>query len=240
VLSSVFGDLTITQPGVYSNLDVHGFVNVRANNVTITNSIIRGGVASGDIGLINNLYGNTGLVVSWSTLVPEHPSVRIDGIKGANYTADHLDIHGTVDGAKVFGNDTRISNCWIHDLAHFAVDPDQNGGPSHNDDVQVLGGSNITIVHNTLLDAWNSAMQVTQTRAPVVNLDFTQNWAGNGACTVNLQDAPLTSMSDISVTNNLFYKTSTYNCAIAAYTGVAFVNAANTWPDGTPVKVVTK
>ena len=105
------GDLTITKAGsVYSALDIHGFVWVKAADVTIKDSIIRGGVASSDVGLVNDISSAaTNFVISDSELVPQHPSVRIDGIKGWNYTASRLNIHGTVDGAKVFGNNARMS-----------------------------------------------------------------------------------------------------------------------------------
>ena len=39
----------------YSGLDIHGFVNIEAPNVTIKDSIIRGGVSHGDIGLVQDI-----------------------------------------------------------------------------------------------------------------------------------------------------------------------------------------
>jgi hypothetical protein len=238
----VNGPLKITKSGTYSGLDVHGFVYVEAPNVIIRNSIIRGGTATNSIGLINDVTGKgTNLLVEDSELVPEHPSYYIDGITGWSYTARRVNIHGTVDGAKIFGNDTVIQDSWIHSLGYFAHDPMQNNGPSHNDAVQVLGGRNLLIEHNTLEGGANSALQVTQSHSAVSNLRLTDNWAGGGACTVNLQDAPLTSMSGIRVDHNRFLKTSTYKCAIIAYEGVSFVNEANTWSGTTtPVTVVRR
>jgi len=73
----------------------------------------------------------------------------------------------------------------------------------------------------------------------VSNLRIAQNWAGGGACTVNLQDAPLNGIAGVSVTDNRFAKNSTYNCAIIAYSGVTFTDSGNTWTDGTgPIREV--
>jgi hypothetical protein len=239
VLTRRSGDWTISTPGVYSGFDVHGVVRVTASDVTIKNSILRGGVATSDIGIVNAIYGTHNVVIEDSEIVPEYPSAYIDGVTGGGYTLRRVDIHGTVDGAKIFGDNTTITQSWIHDLTHYASDPNQGGAASHNDDVQVLGGRNLLISGNTLVGASNSAMQVTQTRSAVAYLTFTGNWAGYGACTVNLQDKPLTSMSQISLTNNKFGKNSTYGCAIISYPGVTYTSSGNTWLDGTaPVAVV--
>jgi len=236
-----YGDWTISKPGVYSGLDVRGFVRITASNVTIRKSIIRGGIAHGDIGLVNAIYRTHNVVIEDSELVPAHPSPYIDGVTGAGYTLRRVDIHGTVDGAKVFGNNTMITHSWIHGLAHFASDPNQGGHASHNDNVQVLGGLNVRIVWNTLTGASNAALQVTQTRGAVAYMSFARNWAGQGACTVNLQDKPRRSMSHIAVSVNRFAKNSTYGCAIIAFTGVSFAHAGNVWTDGTaPVTVVRR
>src|SRR5207237_8813035 len=49
------GDLTIDTAGAtYSNLDIHGYVKVNAPNVTIKNSIIRGGAGAPGNGIVND------------------------------------------------------------------------------------------------------------------------------------------------------------------------------------------
>jgi len=234
--------MTITSSGVYSGLDIHGFVYVQAPNVTLEDSIVRGGTPTTSVGLVNDtLASATNFVLRDSELVPSNPNVYIDGIHGANYTAIRVNIHGTVDGAKMFGDNSTIEESWIHDLQYFSSDPYQGGGPTHNDDVQVLGGHNLRIVNNTLSGGNNSAIQVTQTTGSVTNLTVSGNLLGGGACTVNLQDAPLSSMSGISVDNNVFTHTSQYNCPITAYAGVTFSHTGDTWSDGkATVDVVMK
>ncbi|HEY5049564.1 MAG TPA: hypothetical protein VII50_01595, partial [Acidothermaceae bacterium] len=156
------GDLTITTPGAtYADLDIHGFIRVEAPDVTIKDSIIRGGPATSNTAIIYDLSdAATNLVVEDSEIMPADPSVFIDGIDGWNYTALRLNIHGTVDGAKMFGTNATIEHSWIHDLVTYAHDPSQNGGQTHNDDVQILSGSNLQILGNDLEGGSNSAIQL--------------------------------------------------------------------------------
>ena len=232
-LTQRYGNWTIATPGTYSNLDIHGFVHIAAPNVTIVNSIIRGGVATGATGLLTIMATtSTNFVIRDSELVPEHPSVYIDGVTGWNYTALRVNIHGVVDGAKIFGDNATIRDSWIHDLTSYASDPAQHGGPSHGDSIQVLGGHNLKIIHNSLPGGNNAALQVTQTVMAVSALTFAHNWTGGGSCSVNLQDAPLAAMNGISVEDNNFWKTSTYNCSILAYAGVTYTDVDNTYIDG--------
>ena len=237
------GDLVITKAGsAYDSLDVQGFVFVRAPNVTITRSIIRGGVADSDTGLVNDVSPRgTHFLITDSDLVPAHPSVEIDGIKGSNYTALRLDIHGTVDGAKVFGNDTTIENSYIHDLVLYPSDPDQQGGPTHNDGVQVLGGSNIHITDNTLSIATEerTALEVSQDFSPTTDLSFDRNWADGAVCTVNLTAKPRASMVGITVDGNHFGPHTQPGCAIIASDKVGLSAVGNVMTlTGRPAAVV--
>jgi hypothetical protein len=227
------GNMTMTTAGAtYDSLDVHGFVTIKAANVTIKRSIIRGGVAtSGNPGLVTaSSTTATNFRLEDSELVPAHPSVAIDGMRGFNYTLLRVDIHGTVDGAKVIGNNVNIQNSWIHGTVSYAHDPYQSNGPSHNDAIQVLSGHNVHITGNTIAGGTNSGLQVTQGNGSVANFSFNSNWADGGACTVNLADKPLATMSTISVNNNIFGHTSVYkNCAIVYSAGVSMTHTGNTW-----------
>ncbi|PZS20418.1 MAG: hypothetical protein DLM57_01540 [Pseudonocardiales bacterium] len=226
------GNLVITSPGAtYDALDIHGFVIVLAPNVTIKNSVIRGGVATGDAGLVTSADpAATNFVIEDSELVPENPSVWLDGISGSNYTARRVNIHGTVDGAKANGNNVTIQDSWVHGTVSYPSDPNQGGGPSHNDGIQVLSGNNIQILGNTIQGGTNSALQITQGSGAVSGLSFDGNWADGGACTVNVADTPRPTMTGIDISNNRFGHTSTYrNCAIIVSTGVSLSSTGNTW-----------
>ena len=215
-LTVLNGDLTITTAGAtYSGLDVHGFVKVEAPNVTIKDSIIRGGVAPADIGLVNDTDNSaTNFLIEDSELVPMDPSVQIDGIKGWNYTALRVNIHGTTDGAKMYGPNATIEDSYIHGLVTYAHDPDHGGGQSHNDGVQILSGSNLKIIGNTIQGGSNTALMITQNHGTTSGVMFANNWVSGGACTINMTPTPLGSLSGITLDNNIFTDNSTKHCPI--------------------------
>jgi hypothetical protein len=210
------GNLTITTAGAtYSGLDIHGFVKVQAPNVTIKDSIIRGGPATSNTAIVYDLSNTaTNLLIEDSEIVPAYPSVYIDGIDGWNYTALRVNVHGSVDGLKMFGPNATVQDSWIHGLVTYTSDPSQGGGISHNDGVQVLSGSNLLIQGNTIVGGSNSALMVTQDHGVTDGLVFDGNWVSGGNCTINMTPHPLTTLAAMSVTNNIFTNDSTLHCPI--------------------------
>ncbi len=225
------GNLTITTAGAtYSGLDIHGFVSVQAPNVTIKDSIIRGGVASGDIGLVQDVSNSaTNFVIEDSELVPIDPSVQIDGIKGWNYTALRVNIHGTTDGAKMYGPNATIEDSYIHGLVTYAHDPDQGGNMSHNDGVQILSGTNLLAKGNTIVGGTNTALMVTQDHGAVGTLTFDNNWLSGGNCTINMTPKPLKSMGVMTVENNIFTNDSALHCPILDTLTTNLVTSGNVY-----------
>lgn len=225
------GDIVVTKAGtVLDRLDVHGFVIVKAPNVTIRRSIIRGGVATGNIGLVTNTTPSAeNLFITDSELYPEHPSVWIDGIKGGNFTAQRVNVHGTVDAVKVHGNNVTVVGSYLHDTRYFAHDPNQRGGPTHNDGVQVLGGNNVLVQHNSIAGGSNSALQVTQDYARVSNMAFNDNDVNGGACTVNIAQKPLNDVT-VTVAGNRFGPDRVYKgCGIIASPDATLLGSGNVW-----------
>jgi membrane-bound lytic murein transglycosylase B len=222
------GDLTITTPGAtYADLDIYGFVRVEAPDVTIKNSIIRGGPATSNTAIIYDLSdAATNLLVEDSEIVPADPSVFIDGIDGWNYTALRLNIHGTVDGAKMFGPNATMEDSWIHDLVTYQNDPSHADGVSHNDDVQVLSGSNLRIIGNDLEGGHNTAIQLSQDNGPLTDILIDSNWADAGNVTFNIANKPLASLAGVTVTNNIFGHAAVTGCQIL-YTSVTSIVASN-------------
>lgn len=165
VLKTVNGDLNISASGTYANLDVHGFVNVKAANVTILNSRIRGGVATGSHGLIDATNGNVAnLKVEGVELVPEHPSYWLTGILGHDYVAKCVNVYQTVDGFGVYktqnpGGPTNvtITQSFAHELSYFSPDPNHPDNRTHNDCIQIQGGSGTVVTYN-LLHGYLSSM----------------------------------------------------------------------------------
>jgi hypothetical protein len=235
------GDLTITTPGAtYADLDIYGFVRVEAPDVTIKDSIIRGGPATSNTALIYDLSDTaTNLLVEDSELVPVDPSINIDGIDGWNYTALRLNIHGTVDGSKMFGPNATMQDSWIHDLVTYWNDPSHADGVSHNDDVQILSGSNLRIVGNDLEGGHNTAIQITQDEGPLTDVLIDGNWADAGNVTFNIANKPLASLAGITVTNNIFGHAAVTGCQILYTSATVLLAFNNVYADtGLPVVIL--
>jgi hypothetical protein len=231
-LTEYDGDLTITTAGAtYSGLDIHGYVVVKAPNVTIKDSIIRGGTGPKGNGIVNSGDLSPNFVLEDSEVVPMYPSVGLDCVKGWNYTLLRDNLHGTVDGAKMYGPNATIEDSWIHGLVTYANDPAQNGGQSHNDDVQILAGSNLRVVGNDLEGGSNSAIQITQDAGALSGVLIDGNWADAGSVTFNIANKPLTSLGGITVTNNIFGHAAVTGCQILYTSATAIVLSGNVYAD---------
>jgi hypothetical protein len=260
-LKLVNGDQNVSSS--ISCVDIHGFVTVNGSNISIANSVIRGGTTCPSTtycGLIkfNSGSGNT---LTRVEIVPSKPSVDFDGIWGSGYTANGVNIHGTVDGMKL--SSATIENSWIHDLTLFPDDPVQDargcsgGSPcaSHNDDIQVDGTSvNALVQHNNLVSVpkQNSSMQIGQDQGLISGLTVTDNWMDGGNCTFNVAGSlnsdgktynktgsgykyPLT----INASNNHFSSTNT-GCPVIIGTSVKLNGNVGTFINGNPVHVLQK
>jgi hypothetical protein len=241
-LTVMNGDLTITTAGAtYSGLDIHGSVKVEAPNVTIKDSIIRGGPnATG--ALVYDLSNNaTNFLIEDSEVVPAYPSVYLDGIDGWNYTALRDNIHGSVDGLKMFGPNATVQDSWIHGLVTYAHDPAQGGGLSHNDGVQILSGSNLKIIGNTIEGGSNTAVMITQDHGTTNNVVIDSNWISGGTCSINMTPKPLGALNAITVDNNIFTNNSTKSCPILSTTQTNLTVSGNVYAGtGLPVPVNNK
>jgi hypothetical protein len=208
------GDLIIKKAGtVVDGLDIRGWVRIDASNVTIKNSVIRGGDPAGatsNRSLI--LSTGSGVLIEDSELVPTHPSVRVDGLKGHGFTARRLDIHGTVDTAVIYGDNTTIEHSWLHGNRHYASDPNQGGGASHDDGVQIVAGRNLRLDSNTIGEGTNAALMISQGYGVVAQLSIVNNWLGGGACTINVTQKPRGPIQGMVVSGNHFSRTSQFNC----------------------------
>ena len=173
--------------------------------------------------------------------MPQYPVVGLDDIKGWNYTALRDNIHGSVDGLKMYGNNATVENSWIHDLVTYAHDPAQNNGPSHSDGVQILSGSNLKIIGNTIEGANNTAIMITQDHGTTNNVLIDGNWLAGGNCTINMTPKPLGSLNAITVTNNIFTDNSTLHCPILSTTQTNLTASGNVYAGtGLPVPVNNK
>lgn len=230
------GDLTITKDGtVIDRMDIRGFVYVKANNVTIKRSVIRGRATIKDAALVTAWWNKRGLKITDSTLKASQVSNRVDGISGNYFVATRVDISRVVDSIKVIGSHVRITDSWLHGNYH-TTDSRQPDGKTHNDGVQVQGGSRIFIVNNLIEDASNAALMVTQNYAATGTLEVSRNVLRDGACTINVTQKGLgTPIRGMSIASNKFGD-GQYgkNCAMRLPSASPVAVSGNTWERSSP------
>lgn len=182
------GNIVVTKAGTrLDRLDIHGFVTVKAPNVVISRSIVRGGSNPKTAqGVITN-YGYKNLLITDTDVRTAYPSVYLDGIKGWNFTARRVHVVGGVDSIKIHGDNVTIADSLLENTKWYAHDPFQGGGPTHNDNVQILKGKNLTITGSTIRGAQNFAVLGAANKDHVPNLVVKGNWLDGGHCTLKLQ-----------------------------------------------------
>ncbi|WP_344133514.1 right-handed parallel beta-helix repeat-containing protein, partial [Luedemannella flava] len=233
------GDLTITRDGtVIDGLDIYGFVSVKASNVTIRNSRIRGTDPGTTNKSLISAYGDhRNLLIEDTTLRGDHPSPYLDGLKGRNFTARRVDISNVVDTALIFGDNATIENSWLHGNTHFDPDPNQPDGKSHDDNIQIEGGTNIVIRNNTIEGSFNAAIMVTQNYARSSDIRVSGNRISGGGCSINLSEKGKGPIVDMVIENNVFGTSRLDRCAVIAPPTSTPTMRANTYRDGTTVTV---
>ena len=243
-LTVVHGSVTVTKAGtVIDSKDIKGQLIIMASNVTVKRSLIEG--AKGQDASVD-IKSGTNILIEDSEVTDTYPAIGNDDMRVTNATVRRLNIHGGVDGIKLFSNST-VSGSWIHGLTYFANDPGQSDGHTHNDAIQILGGSNFHVSGNWLDSGTNdnSAIQVTQDIGTISALFISGNWADGGSCSFKFSghspngQIPL---YGVTVVNNRFGHTSLRyagNCAIVDDLTTHLVAATgNVWDtSGTPVRI---
>jgi hypothetical protein len=163
---------TITEPGsVWDSLAVTGSILVKADNVTIRRSRIRGNVRQAG--------GASGLVLEDCDIDGGgKPGV---GVAAGDFTIRRCDIHGWGDGAKINGN-VVVEESSIFDLFQTSQ--------SHNDGLQCMSGSNIVIRRNRIenLNHGNSCIFLSTSKGPISDVLIEDNLVNGGATTVFVSD----------------------------------------------------
>ena len=236
------GDLTITTPGtVIDGLDIRGFVRVKAANVVIRNSIIRGPATplTGPMSLVQSDAGpGTNLLIQDSEIFAQAPSRFVDGIVGMGFTLRRVDIHTVVDQVKIIGDNVTVDASYLHDNLYYPADGANL--ESHDDNVQVAIGANIQVVNSTLIGSSNAAVMITQDRGSVTGFTFRANSADDGACTINVAEKAYGPPPGLSITDSVFGTGQRLSrCAIimTSTTKAAVTVTGNTFTDGSTVTV---
>lgn len=224
------GDMIVTQKGtVINGLEVRGSISVRAPDVVIQNTKIVG-VRELKTGLVSSR--STGLVIRHSEIYSEHRNPSTNGIMGSNFTLDHVEIRNVVDQVHIHGvGNVTVKNSWLHSNTHFTNDPNWNGGPSHDDNIQIVSGSNISILNNRLSNSFNAAVMITQDDAPVSGVQIANNRIGNGGCSINIapgkHKAPI---ANLAIHTNAFDANQRHkDCAVIAPAAYKSALSGNYW-----------
>jgi len=239
-LTQVTDDVTVTTDGaVIDAQDIHGFLRIQASHVTVSRSIVRGAATTATTAIIR-IDSGTDITITDTEVAAAAPSVDLDGVWASGATLTRLHVHGGVDGMKL-GDDTRVECSFVHDLISFASDPNQGGGPTHNDAIQILAGARIAIAGNQLVAArdQNAAIQVTQDFGAVSELSIAGNWADGGGCTFNLSHKGGASLA-VTTRDNRFGRDSFFACPILKSTQTTLDSMGDVFDDdGSPVPVQT-
>ena len=202
---------------------------IKADDVTIKNSLIQSTC------LFNVLSdnGNTGIKLTDVEIDGQGNTSSDSAVNGGGYTCLRCDVHGTIDGFKA-GTDVTIQDSWIHDLAMTA--------DSHNDGIQSLGTTRLTITGNTIVladGATSAVILSTGSASDMRNVTITDNLLGGGAFTVyggyTAGEDERSKVSDIAITDNRFStkihpKSGAYGPLTSTDSPV--VVTGNTWADG--------
>jgi hypothetical protein len=243
MLTVVDGDVMVSQDGATIDAqDIHGFLTIAASNVRVTRSIVRGHATPyAQNGGVIRINSGTNILIEDVEIAVAAPSPTVDGMWGDHFTGRRLNIHGGVDGLKA-GAASTLECSYIHDQAYFASDPNQGGGPTHNDAIQILEGTGIRIVGNQLIASrdQNAAIQITQDFGAVGDLHMEANWADGGGCTFNISHNGGASLTDVHAIGNRFGRNSSFSCPILKSTKTTLDSAGNVWDDdGTTVPIQT-
>lgn len=183
--------MVVSTPGaVIDSMNFTGQVYIAANNVTIKRSKIKFSTQSY---LIRVASGVTGTIIQ---------DVEVDGdvgsytgIYGDGLTIKRVNIHN-VENGMITSASTTISDSYIHDLL--------NSGSPHYDGVEINGGTNISIIHNTIsIPNETGTVNANNYFGPVNNILIDNNKLLGGTYTIYV-DGQFTGgpITNVTVTNN--------------------------------------
>lgn len=238
----VTGDIVVTKAGtVIDAVDVHGRIIVRAENVVIKNSIVRGLDSGSPNGLIEAVQGKPGLKVIDTEIVGSARSLYANGVMGYNFELLRVTIHDVVDQVRITGSNVKVTDSKLYGNRHYDNDASRGGGPTHDDNVQIQGGSNIVLSGNTMSSSHNAAVQVTQGLSVVSNVTIASNRIDNGACAINIAQNPRGPLAGITIKNNVFGNTMKFKgCAVVSPPTTKLILSGNTFTTGAAITVTPR
>jgi hypothetical protein len=215
-LTTHSGDWIITTDNVtIENFWVEGLVDIQANNVTFKNNIVVSRVITSYPGFdalvrssgSNNIISNNTLIQYNSRTGTDTSIYYVVGVKltGGSSTVSRNDISNVNDCVYITGGTHQILGNYFHDLGFRTDDADQAGSTpaswSHNDGVQIRGGTNHNIEGNHFDMAFSTLTGMNSTPNPDPNAE---QWWPN--CHGILAQGANNAATGITITNNWFSK----------------------------------
>lgn len=151
----------LTTPGtVLENLDIYGTVDFQAANIKLKNCIVRGTTTapSSERGLVMSTNAAAvNCVIEDCLLQPQVPHYKWNGITGHDYTAKRVITRNTTDGFGVFNTsnpggplNVNILGSWVDKMVYWLNDDGIHTDGTHNDAIQIQGGTGAVIIGNRL------------------------------------------------------------------------------------------
>jgi hypothetical protein len=235
------GNMTVTQANaVIENMDIHGVLTIKAPNVIVRNSVVRGGRESTGIACINVTHVDAkNCLIEDVTIIPEFANDQQNGINiNMPGTIRRVNISGTVDGVMVFGDNVTIQDSFIHDLVRLPTTT-QKDGFTHNDGIQIQKGLGTRIVNNVITGGYNTAIMVTQDAGVTGNLYIADNYLDGGGATINFSSNGAAKKNLVIMNNRFGPNRRNVGMAIIRNTVQSpLTEFGNVWDvDGSPIKI---
>ncbi|MBD9698237.1 hypothetical protein IGS67_01850 [Flavimobilis sp. GY10621] len=232
------GPMTVWTAGaVIENKVITGELKIRANNVTIRNSLFVGPttVPTRNYFMLWNTEGTTGLKVIDSEFRPTIASSWMNGVIGAGFTLERVKITNVIDQVTIKGDDVTIKDSVFEGNLYYKNDPNHGGKESHADNVQIQSGKRITITGSTMRSANNATVQVTQALGAVADLNISRNFLDHGGCTINITEGSrgYGPLAGVKITDNEFGTNQRIaSCAVIRPKTTVITATGNTFTDG--------
>lgn len=237
-MKTVTGGLTVTADNtVIDGWKVSGGIQVRAQNVTIRNSLVTHSAGGSNGSGVININPGYSATIQRTTIDGQNATHACIWHEGRSMTARANNCRGVNDGIFMWATQTGVDGTgdnfviednWLHGFTTAAA----NG---HVDGIQTEGAKNGVIRHNTIDVAQDqtAAISLWNSRKSTDNIQVDKNLLAGGGFTAYAQDyspsesspAGGYSVTNVSFTDNTF---STVHYGCVGYWGVWFPRGAPT------------
>ena len=122
-----------------------------------------------------------------------------------------------------------IEGSTLENTVYYASHYSQNGGPTHNDNIQILKGDNIRIIGNTIRGSQNFAVLGAPEQGTMRNLLVQGNNTDDGHCTMKFATKGGFAQSVTVRDNRVGAHQAVRGCGIVVVHGVNLTESGNRW-----------